>query len=125
MLSFRMPFPRVPCEIYVPTYTQDDFGNDVPDWDVTPIETECSFATGRYRSETRDDFSPADPHGDDSIVTFFLPKTMAGRLRGAIIRVTVDGEELDFHVVGDPLSYMRDATPGDMSWAVEGVLRSG
>lgn len=127
MLSRRMPFPRVACEIYVPTLEEDDFGNEVPDYDVEPIETECSYAPGTRAAQTEDDFDVDRPMGDRLTVTFFLPKTLDADLRGAIIAVD-SGDSMagiEFHVVGDPHSYMREATPGDMSWCVEAVANLG
>ena len=129
MLARRMPFARVPCEIALPTFETDAFGNEVPAWDWDgSLETECSYAPGIYRTAATDDsFKPADPHGDDVTMTFYLPKELDCDLRGAILRVDVGGGAgpQDFHVVGAPHSYMRDATPGDMSWVVEGVLHLG
>lgn len=127
MLSARMPFPRVPCEIVLPTFAKDSFGNEVATYDGEPIETECSFAPGLYRTASTDDsYQPADPHGDDTVMTFFFPKELDEELRGAIVRIDVGGGRVsEFHVVGNPRSYMRDATPGDMSWSVEVVEHRG
>lgn len=127
MLDRRMPFPRVPCTVVLPTFSRDAFGNEVATWDGGEVCTECSFAPGIYRTaSTRDSFQPADPHGDDVNMTFYFPKSLDCDLRGALIRLDVgDGRDTEFRVVGSPTSYMREATPGDMSWVVEGVLHLG
>lgn len=127
MLSARMPFPTVPCSIYVPTFSTDEFGNDVPSYDVEPVETECSYAPGLYLADTRDQFDFADPSGDVSRVTFFLPKALdVASLRGALVEVEVaTGRTETYKVEGDPISFMRGATPGDRSWAFVGVVHHG
>ena len=121
MLTAPMPFPRVPCSVWLPAYgSRDAYGNVVVTYGESPdIVTECSYAP----SATKDDIEEGRPHGDEDRVTFYLPKTFDADLRDALLSVTTtDGMGgIRFRVVGDPHSYMRDATPGDMSWAVEGV----
>lgn len=126
MLSARMPFRAVPCRIWLPTYERDAYGNGRPAYAEEPsITTTCCYAPGRERPDTSDDIEEDRPHGDELRVTFYLPKTLDADLRAA--RIAADGllggRQLD--VEGVPVSYMRDNTPGDYSWAVEGVLRLG
>lgn len=121
MLFARMPFPRVPCSVWIPERgPRDAYGNENVTYSEDPdIVTECSYAP----SASKDDIEQDRPHGDVDRVIFYLPKTFDADLRDALISVTttdaMSGQR--FRVVGDPHSYMRDATPGDMSWAVEGV----
>jgi len=131
MLSRRMPFPRVPCRIWLPQLGERDaYGNEAVSFNEDPdIVTECSYAPGDRRPDTSDDIEDGRPHGDELRVTFFLPKTLDADLRGALIQAVPTDDAhmaaLRFSVVGDPHSYMRDATPGDMSWSVEGVRFDG
>lgn len=131
MLSHPMPFPRVPCRIYLPQeWGIDAYGNEITSYPEFPdIETECSYAPGRYSPDTENDIEDGRPHGVQDTVTFYLPKTLDVDLRGALIQVLPPDDarmaSLKFRVVGDPHSYMRGATPGDMSWSVEGVRFDG
>lgn len=126
-----MPWPRVPCRIWLPKLGDEDaYGNRVPTYDEQPdIETECCYAPGRSRPITSDDIEEGRPWGDQLTMTFYLPKTLQADLRGAQIQALPADDaavaSMRFSVVGNPTSYMRDATPGDMSWAVEGVRFDG
>lgn len=127
----RTPFPRVPCLIWLPKLGErDDYGNQPVTYSDAPdVMTQCSYAPGRYRPDTSDDHEDGRPHGTEDTVTFYLPKSLDADLRGALIQaLPLDDQRLAslrFAVVGDPHSYMRDATPGDMSWSVEGVRFDG
>lgn len=127
MLSRRMPFRSVPCRIWLPAYDgQDAYGNRRPQYAEEPdVLTECCYAPGRSRPDTADDIEEDRPHGDAMRVTFYLPKTLDADLREA--RIACDGllGGRQFDVVGQPVSYMRENTPGDYSWSVEGVLHLG
>ena len=131
MLSRRMPFQRVPCRIWLPIIEErDSYGNQQVFYSAFPdIVTECSYAPGDRRPDTSDDIEDGRPHGDELRVTFFLPTTLDADLRGALIQAVPPDDAhmaaLRFSVVGDPHSYMRDATPGDMSWCVVGVRFDG
>ena len=125
-----MPFRPVPCSIWLPTYAQDAWGNEVPSYGEEPdIETTCVYAPGYRLPDTSDDMEDGRPHGDRMRVTFFLPKTLSADLRGALIACPQEADpamaETRFAVEGRPTSYMRDNTPGDYSWAVEGVTFLG
>lgn len=131
MVSFPMPFPRVPCKVWLPKYGEPDpYGNRLPTFTEEPdIETECAYAPGRSRPETEDDIEDGRPHGTRTTLTFYLPKTVDADLHGARIACypaddsTLSGQLFD--VVGNPYSYQRGATPGDFSWSVEGVEHRG
>ena len=131
MLSRKMPFPRVPCNIWLPIVDgRDAYGNERPFYSVLPdIVTECSYAPGYRSPDTSDDIEDGRPHGDEVRVTFFLPKSLDADLRGALIKAVPEDDpsmaRMRFSVVGEPRSYMRDATPGDMSWCVVGVRFDG
>lgn len=131
MLSMRMPWPRVPCRIWLQKLSaEDEYGNRVPYHSEQPdIETECCYAPGRSKPDTADDIEPGRPWGDEVHMTFYLPKTLQADLRGALIQAVPADDAavaaMRFSVVGNPTSYMRAATPGDMSWSVEGVRFDG
>lgn len=131
MLSRKMPFPRVECRIWLRKLAdEDEYGNRVPyHADEPDIVTECSYAPGRSKPDTSDDIEDGRPWGDRMVMTFYLPKTVQADLRGALIQAVPADDaavaSMRFEVVGNPTSYMRDATPGDMSWSVEGVRFDG
>lgn len=126
-----MPFPSVPCSIWLPTYGEPDaWGNRNATYTTEPtIQTTCCYAPGYARADTGDEYEQDRPYGDMVRMMFFLPKTLSADLRGARIECyptddpAVSGQTFD--VVGDPHSYMRAATPGDYSWYVEGVAHLG
>lgn len=131
MLSRRMPFPRVQCQIWLPhDGGRDAYGNEVVTWSEEPdVVTECSYAPGYRYADTDDDVEDWRPHGDVETMTFFMPKSLDAGLRGALVRALPPDDRhvaaRRYMVVGDPHSYMRDATPGDMSWAVRAVRFDG
>lgn len=131
MLSYPMPWPRVTCNIWLQKLAaEDEYGNQVPYHSDEPdIVTECCYAPGRAKPDTSDDIEQGRPWGDEVIMTFYLPKTLDADLRGALIQAVPSDDStvasMRFSVVGNPTSYMRSATPGDMSWSVEGVLVDG
>lgn len=131
MLNFRMPWPRVECRIWLQRLAAEDaYGNQVPyHADEPDIVTECCYAPGGSKPDTADDVEDGRPWGDEVRMTFYLPKTLQADLRGALIQAVPADDasvaSMRFSVVGNPTSYMRDATPGDMSWAVEGVRFDG
>lgn len=126
-----MPFPSVPCSIWLPvTGAEDAYGNAAYTYSEKPdIETRCCYAPGYARADTSDEYDNEHPHGDMVRMIFFLPKEVTDDLRGARIEChptnDPDMSGMTFDVVGDPHSYMRDATPGDYSWYVEGVAHLG
>lgn len=124
----RMPFVGVPCSIWLPMWGQRDvYGNQTPVYPEEPdIETTCCYAPGRSKPTTADEITEERPHGDSITVTFYLPKTVgAEHLRGARIACPSLLSGQTFEVVGQPTSYMRENTPGDYSWSVEGVAHLG
>ena len=130
LFSMRMPFAAVPCSIWLPTVTQDEWGNDVLSYgERADIATTCCYAPGDRRPDTSDDIEEDRPNGDEVRLTFFLPKALSADLRGALIAChPTDDPWLDgrqFAVEGVPTSYPRASTPGDYSWSVEGVARLG
>lgn len=131
MLSMRMPFPAVPCLIWLPVGSAEDaYGNVTYSYaDQPDIETTCVYAPGDTAPETSDEIADGRPYGDRLRVTFFLPKTVCADLRGALIQcLPLDDATLAsmlFRVEGVPTSYPRDAVPGDYSWSVRGVEHLG
>lgn len=126
-----MPFRSVPCSIWLPHATAEDpWGNVSYAYGTDPdITTTCCYAPGDRRPDTADDIEQGRPHGVTVRLTFFLPKTLDADLRGALIAchptddAFVSGRQ--FSVEGAPTSYSRANTPGDYSWAVEGVTHLG
>lgn len=131
MLRRRMPFRAVPCSVWLPHEGESDaYGNrNVTYSEDADLETTCCYAPGRSKPDTSDDIEQDRPHGDRATVTFYLPKTVTASLRGARIACPKATDPVvagrTFDVVGDPMSYMRDNTPGDYSWSVEGVEHVG
>lgn len=131
MLSRRMPFKSVPCSIWLPQWgAEDDYGNRNPTYGTEPdIETRCCYAPGDRTQDTDDDIEDGRPYGDVLVVDFFLPKEVDADLRQAIIACHPANDSLmngrTFRVVGQPLSYSRENTPGDYSWRVRGVEHLG
>lgn len=127
MTGHRMPWAAVPCSIWLPTWGDPDaYGNQNPTYAEEPsITTTCCYAPGYARPDTSDDYEEDRPHGTETRLTFYLPKTLDADLRAARIAchpsddASLAGRR--FEVVGDPHSYMRGNTPGDYSWCVEGV----
>ena len=118
--NFRMPFPRVPITFYLAQKTdRDAFGNvNVTYSDDATAETLGSYAP----SEPKDDIEEGRPHGATVRLRLYLPKTFDADIRDARVRISSGDSVIDareYIVVGEPASYMRDATPGDMSWYVE------
>lgn len=116
LISFRMPFPRVPIIFVPPTYGEPDaFGNPVETYDeADAITVEGCYSIG----DTSDDIEDGRPHGDELRLTLYLPKDFSADIRNAICRIGGSDalvSALTFKVEGVPLSYMREATPGDMS----------
>lgn len=122
-----MPFASAPCHVWLPKYGEPDAYNDVtPTYGETPdIVTTCCYAPGSSRPDTSDDLEQGRPEGVTLRMTFFLPKTLDADLRGARIACPQAAGGLAFDVDGAPTSYMRENTPGDYSWAVEGVAHLG
>lgn len=126
MRNARMPFPRVTCSVWLPIYGEPDvYGNRAITYGETAdVEVQCCYAPGSAMALTSDETTADAPSADTERIYLFLPKTFEQDLRDAVFEV--DGiDNRRFAVVGDPHSYMREATPGDMSWYVEGVLRLG
>lgn len=126
LISFRMPFPRVPITFIPPTYGERDaFGNQVETYDEdNAITVDGCYAIG----DTTDDIEEDRPHGERVLVTCYLPKTFNADIRNAICRIGGNDALVSaqkFKVQGIPLSYMRDAVPGDMSTVVRLVEYAG
>ena len=127
----RMPFRAVPCSIWLAHASErDSYGNTQVTYNEDPdVSTTCCYAPGTARPDTSDDIEQGRPHGVAATVTFYLPKTVDADLRAARIACyPPDDTALSGHVfdvVGEPYSYMRDNTPGDYSWCVEGVAHLG
>lgn len=126
-----MPFRAVPCHIWLRRVTGEDaWGNALYGYAEEPdVETTCCYAPGERRPETSDDIEQGRPTGATVRVAFFLPKTLDVDMRGArIAALPTDDAWMagrTFDVEGAPTSYMRENTPGDYSWWVEGVTRLG
>lgn len=131
MVSFPMPFRPVPCAIWLAKDGAPDEWNNVPEehGEYADIVTECLYAPGTNRPDTSDDIEGGRPHGAKVTMTFYLPKKVDADLRGATIACYPPTDQTlfakKFDVVGQPYSYMRENTPGDYSWCVEGVSYLG
>lgn len=131
MVSFPMPFKAVPCAIWLATDGSPDEWNNAPvEYSEIPdIETLCLYTPGASKPDTADDIEDGRPHGASIAMTFYLPKTVDADLRGAVIACYPPTDQTLFakrwQVVGNPVSYMRENTPGDYSWCVEGVAYLG
>ena len=119
LISFKMPFPRVPVTFWLPTFGEpDSYGNQVPTYDDGNTITALASYT---ISDTADDIEDDRPLGDVLRVTLYLPKDFSADLRSAKCKIgTTDPflASLTFRVIGVPTSYMREAVPGDMSTVV-------
>ena len=129
MISFPMPFTPVVCKIWLARQGEpDEWDEDTTEYGTDPdIETTCVYAPS-----TNDDIEDGRPHGatlNITYITFYLPKTLDANLRDALIACYPSNDTLicgrKFEVVGLPVSYMRENTPGDYSWEVKGVARLG
>lgn len=131
MISFPMPFVAVPCSIWLATEgTADEWNNKAIEYATDPdIQTFCCYTPGTSRPDTSDDIEDGRPHGAKVEMTFYLPKALDADLRDALIAcyppddTSISGKQ--FKIVGQPYSYSRANTPGDYSWAVEGVTYLG
>lgn len=120
MLNYPMPFPRVPIIFYLPTETGPDaYGNVQLSYsDENTVTCEGCYAP----RDPADDIEDGRPYGETVKLRLYLPKTFSSDIRNAKVKLQsgdalIDADE--YIVIGDPVSYMRDATPGDMSWYVE------
>ena len=131
MISFPMPFASVPCSIWLAKEGERDrFGNkQIVYSETADIETRCCYAPGTQKSNTADDIEDGRPYGARVTMTFYLPKSVSADLRNAHIECYPPDDAALFgktyEVIGEPYSYMRDNTPGDYSWAVEGAVYLG
>lgn len=126
LISFRMPFPRMPITFVPPTYGEPDaYGNPIETYnDADAITVEGCYTIG----DTSDDMEDGRPHGDEVAVTVYLPKTFNANIRGALCRIASSDPLIaaqTFKVMGVPFSYMRDAVPGDMSTVARLVVHDG
>lgn len=126
IVSFPMPFPTVTATFWPPTYgTADAYGNPTVTYDTTDkVETAACFAP----AATTDEMEDGKPHGDVVELDLYLPKDFATDIRGALVTLATGDAVIDaltFRVDGSPVSYMRDATPGDYSWVVRVVEHVG
>ena len=127
MISYPMPFRAVPCCIWLANKgSKDSWGNESVYYNEEPdIVTRCLYAPGTSKPATADDIEDGRPYGDRVSMTFYLPKELDEDLRDALIACCPPADQTlfarKFKVVGDPVSYMRENTPGDYSWCVEAV----
>lgn len=122
VVSFAMPFHSVVATFVPPTFGEPDaYGNRVPVYDpANKVETRACYAL----DETTDEITDGRPHADELALRLYLPKTFSTDIRGAHVTLTTGDPVLDaltFKVEGVPISYDRDATPGDYSWFVRVV----
>ena len=126
IVSFPMPFPPITATFIPPSYgIADAFGNPVTTYDpLSKVEVLACYAP----AETADEIEDGKPHGDVVELDLYLPKTFTNDVRGALVTLTTGDAVLDaltFKVDGAPVSYHRDATPGDYSWVVRVVEHLG
>lgn len=115
-----MPFPRVPITFYLPIESEPDaYGNvELSYSDENTAECEGSYAP----RDPADDIEDGRPNGEIVKLRLYLPKTFDADIRGAKVKLASGDTQIDageYIVIGSPVSFMRDATPGDMSWFVE------
>lgn len=68
------------------------------------------------------DIEEERPHGRVVRLRLYLPKTFSEDITNAKVTLQSGDALIDageYLVIGEPVSYMREATPGDMSWYVE------
>lgn len=130
--SFPMPFETVPCSIWLARDGGTDaYNNQVVEYADEPDWTgRCVYTPGRTRyDDTDDDFEQGRPHGDESELTVYLPKSLALDVRNGRIAVYPPDDQVlsgrVFDIVGQPYSFPRAAVPGDFSWAIEAGERLG
>lgn len=116
----RMPFPRVPITFWLPTESEpDEFGNVNLGYSAdNTVEVMGSYAPNNPEADIEDE----RPHGRTVKLRLYLPKTFDSDITGAKVTIQSGDALIDageYIVIGEPVSYMRDATPGDMSWYVE------
>lgn len=121
-VSFAMPFHSVEATFIPPTLgEQDDYGNQPITYDAAnKVVTQACYAL----DETSDEITDGRPHADVLTLRLFLPKTFTADIRGARVTLATGDSVIDaltFAVEGVPISYDRDATPGDYSWSVKAV----
>lgn len=122
LVSFPMPFPRVTATFTPPTFgSEDAFGNRLPIYDpADAIETECCYAP----AGTNDAIENGRPYAAEVRLTLYLPKAFSADIRDAKVTLATSDPIVDsrtYKVAGSPMSYMREATPGDFSWVVQVV----
>lgn len=123
--DFLMPFPAVPCFIWLAHDSERDaYGNVTTEHTDEPdVKTTCLYSPGSSIPDTQNDIEDGRPTGVEVDMTFYLPKTLDADLRGALIACyppddsAISGRR--FEVVGKPYSYPRQAVPGNYSWVVE------
>lgn len=118
--SFRMPFPRVPITFWLPIWgEQDEFGNSTPTYsDDNTFTVQGCYVPG----DTDNAIENGAPYRDEVLFTLYLPETVSVDLRSARCRIQAEDAwiaNMTFLVRGVPSSYMRAATPGDMSTVVK------
>ena len=115
----RMPFPRVPITFCLPIYSKDEYGNQVASYsESSTVTTMGSYAP----KNPEEDIEEERPHGRIVRLRLYLPKTFDTDITGAKVTLQSGDSVIDageYQVIGEPVSYMRAATPGDMSWYVE------
>lgn len=115
----RMPFPRVPITFWLPIYSKDEYGNQVASYsESSTVTTMGSYAP----KNPEEDIEEERPHGRIVRLRLYLPKTFDADITGAKVTLESGDSVIDageYQVIGEPVSYMRAATPGDMSWYVE------
>ena len=118
--NFKMPFPRVPITFWLPIWgAADSFGNSTPTYsDENTVTVYGSYVPG----DTDADKEQGRPYGEEVRYTVYLPKTFSTDVRGAKCKIGAEDAWIaasTFSVLGIPASYMRGATPGDMSTVVK------
>ena len=115
----RMPFPRVPITFLLPIYSKDEYGNQVASYsESSTVTTMGSYAP----KNPEEDIEEERPHGRIVRLRLYLPKTFDTDITDAKVTLQSGDSVIDageYQVIGEPVSYMRSATPGDMSWYVE------
>lgn len=98
-----------------------EVGRDAFNAPVVELEEEAVEDVLYARSADSDNVEGARTSGTLTKVTFYFPKAFTRPLRGC--HVVLGGRR--FAVVGDPLPYIEENTPGKWNYTVEAVEADG
>lgn len=113
-------FTTTNCTVYSPTRGERDaFGNSARGFDAGTDVSGVLVAPG-----STDDLDASRPDGVTVSLTLHFPKTFEGDLRGCEIKLPEPWAGR-YRVVGEPMPYMSENTPGAFWLPVEVVRANG